>query len=113
MESTQRLLSRVKYYIENIRGPGKELRKQQESGARKAVHARLVLDAVAKVESISVEKSEVDERIRRDAAAMGEAPEKLRANLKKQGGLEALKNHMVREKCLDLLTSVANIQNEE
>jgi trigger factor len=91
----------------------KELRKQQESGARKAVHARLVLDAVAKVESISVEKSEVDERIRRDAAAMGEAPEKLRANLKKQGGLEALKNHMVREKCLDLLTSVANIQNEE
>jgi trigger factor len=91
----------------------KELRKQQEAGAQKSVHARLVLDAVAKAESISVEQSEVDERLRRDAQAMGEAPEKLRATLKKQGGMEVLKNQILREKSLDLLTSVANIQTEE
>jgi len=91
----------------------KELRKQQEPGAQKSVHARLVLDVVAKAESISVEQSEIDERIRRDAQAIGEAPEKLRATLKKQGRMEVLKNQLLREKSLDLLTSVANIQTEE
>ena len=90
-----------------------KIRKQQEEPARKNVHARLMLDAVAKAESIAVENQEIDERIRRDAERMNENQEKLRQSLKKQGGLEALKAQLVREKSLDLLTSVANIQNEE
>ena len=90
-----------------------QMRKQQEQPAQMAVHARLVLDAVAKAESIDVGDEEIEERLRRDAQAMGEKLETVRAGLRKQGGLEVLKKQLVREKSLDLLTSVANIQNEE
>jgi trigger factor len=102
-----------------------ELRKSQEEPARKSVHARLALDVIARAESITVDAAEVDaritqdvarlvdEQIRNDPAAMAKEKKKLRGRLEKQGGLEALKSQMVREKSLDLLTSVANIQNEE
>jgi trigger factor len=90
-----------------------ELRKQQEEPARKSVHARLVLDALAKDEKIEVGEEEMEQRLRRDAEAMGEKFEKFRAQLEKRAGLEVLKNQMIREKSLDLLTSVANIQSEE
>ena len=102
-----------------------ELRKSQEEPARKLVHARLALDAIAKAESVTVDAAEVDERIGRDVARlvdeqvrddpamMEKEKKKLRARLEKHDGLEALKSQMVREKSLDLLTAVANIQKEE
>lgn len=91
----------------------KELRERQAEGARRAVHARLLLDAVARAEKIEVGKDEIDQRIRDDARRMGQKPEELRAALRKHQGMELLKNQLLREKSLDLLTSVANIQNEE
>ena len=91
----------------------KKLRESQEEPARKTVHAQLVLDAVAKAESVEVEKGEVDERIRLEAERVGETPQAIRSRLQKGGGLEALRNQLVREKSLDLLTSVANIQEED
>ena len=90
-----------------------DLRKRQEEPARKSVHARLVLDAIAKLRSIEAASEEVDERLRRDAAAMDMKFEELKARARKQGALELLKNQIVREKSLDYLTSVANIQEEE
>jgi len=90
-----------------------DLRKKQDEPARKAVHARLLLDALAESENIEVEKEEMDDRLKRDAEAMGENYEKFRAQLEKRGGLEVLKNQMIREKSLDLMTSLANIQDEE
>jgi trigger factor len=87
-----------------------ELRKQQEEPARKAVHARLVLDEVARVEKIEVDAEAIETRIREDAKRLGEPVEKLRARLRKHDGEEALVTQMVREKTLDYLTSVANIQ---
>jgi trigger factor len=91
----------------------KEIRKRQEEPARKAVHARLVLDAIAATEGIEVQRKEIDERIQREAQRVGESPDKLRSDLKKHGGMEALKSQLLREATLDYLTSVANIQNEE
>ena len=90
-----------------------DMRRRQEEPARKTVHAQLVLDALAKTESIAVDGKEVDDRIGREAARVGEDAKKLRARLRKQGGIEALKTQMLREKSLDYATSVANIQNEE
>ena len=87
-----------------------ELRKQQDEPSRKSVHARLVLDAVAKAEKIDVDEKEVDARIEEDAKRLGESPEKLRAQMQKHSGKEALMTQLVREKSLDYLTSVANIQ---
>jgi len=91
----------------------KRLREHQEDPARKSVHARLVLDAVAEAEGIGVENPEVDERLRTEAEKIGETYEKLRARLQKDHRLETFKIQMVREKSLDFLVSVANIHGEE
>ena len=91
----------------------KQLRERQEEGARKAVHARLVLDAIAKAEGVTVEAKEVEERIRREAERVQQPVEELRSRLKQGGGMEALKNQIVREKTLDFVTAVANIRDEE
>lgn len=91
----------------------KQLREQQEEGSRKAVHARLLLDAVAEREKLAVDDAEVEARIRHDAARMGETYENVRATLERQGGAQVIRNQLVREKALDLLTAVANIHGEE
>lgn len=90
-----------------------DLRKRQEEPARKSVHARLILDQIAADQSLEVPAEELEERIRQQALRMQESPAKLRKELEKRGGLNALKTQLLREKSLDLLTSVANIQNEE
>ncbi len=95
---------------EKVKVDWKELRERQLEPARKAVHARLILDAVAEAEQVQVEDSEVDERINRDAERLGQSPAKLRADLKKHSGRQVLTAQLVREKSLDYLTSVANIQ---
>ena len=86
-----------------------DVRKQHDEPARKSVHARLVLDALATAEGITVNDSDVDARILADAKRLGEPAEKLRAQLKKHSGKEVLMAQMVREKSLDYLTSTANI----
>jgi trigger factor len=91
----------------------KKLRDQQEEPARKSVHARLVLDAVARAEGIEATPKEVEERVRQDARSVGETYETFKKRLKDHGGSEVVKNQIVREKTLDLLTAVANIQTEE
>jgi len=91
----------------------KELRKKQDEPARKSVHARLLLDSLAEAEKIEIKSDDIEERLKRDAEAMGENFEKFKAQLEKRGGLEVLRNQMIREKSLDLMTSLANIQDEE
>lgn len=91
----------------------KQLRDRQEEGARKSVHARLILDAIAGAEGLEADPKEVDARIRQEAERVQESYEDLRARLRKGGGMEALRNQIVREKSLDFVTSVANIRTEE
>ena len=99
--------------VEKMELEWKELGARQEEPARKTVHARLVLDAIAQAEGLAVDDSALDERLAREAARLGEQPAALRRRLQEGVGLEALKIQMVREKTLDFLTSVANIQVEE
>lgn len=89
------------------------MRERQVEPARKAVHGRLVLDAVAAIEGIEVSDDEVQTRLEGDAVKVGETATKLRARIEKQGGMEAIKIQLVREKSLDFLIAVANIQGEE
>ena len=91
----------------------KAARDRQEEPARKTVHARLVLDAVARAEAIGVDRAEVESRIAREAERIGEKPATVRERLSKGAGLQALEIQMVREKSLDFLTSVANIRRAE
>jgi FKBP-type peptidyl-prolyl cis-trans isomerase (trigger factor) len=76
------------------------------------VHARLLLDALAASESLSVSPEETEERIRREAARTGKDAREIRKSLAQGDGMEALKIQMLREKSLDFLTSVANIHRE-
>jgi trigger factor len=99
--------------VEKMDVDWKEIGARQEEPARKTVHARLVLDAIAQAEGLTVDDGEVDARLGREAERMGEGKAGLRRRLQEGGGLEALKIQMVREKTLDFLTSVANIQVEE
>jgi len=91
----------------------KQLRDRQEEPARKTVHARLVLDAIAAAEGVRVDHREVDDRVRREAERINEGYDSLRSRLAKGGGLQALETQMVREKSLDLMTSIANIHGAE
>ena len=91
----------------------KQLRDRNEEPARKIVHARLVLDAIAAAEGVTVNRKDLDVRIRREAERIGEGYDELRLRLSKSGGLQALETQMVREKSLDLITSIANIQGAE
>jgi trigger factor len=91
----------------------KQLRDRNEEPARKIVHARLVLDAIASAEDVTVDRKDLDERIRREAERIGESYDGLRLRLGKGPGLQALETQMVREKSLDLITSIANIQGAE
>ena len=91
----------------------KQLRDRNEEPARKIVHARLVLDAIARAEGVAIDRKEVDARVRREAERVGENYDDLRLRLSKGGGLQALETQMVREKSLDLITSVANIHGAE
>jgi FKBP-type peptidyl-prolyl cis-trans isomerase (trigger factor) len=91
----------------------KALRDRNEEPARKIVHARLVLDAIASAEGVTVDRKDVEERIRREAERIGEGYDALRLRLSKGGGLQALETQMVREKSLDLITSIANIHGAE
>ena len=99
--------------VEKMDVDWKEIGARQEEPARKTVHARLVLDAIAQAEGLTVDEGELDARLGREAERMGEGKVGLRRRLQEGGGLEALKIQMVREKTLDFLTSVANIQVEE
>jgi trigger factor len=91
----------------------KQLRDRNEEPARKIVHARLVLDAIARAEGVAIDRREVDARVRREAERVGESYDDLRLRLSKGGGLQALETQMVREKSLDLITSIANIHGAE
>lgn len=89
----------------------RRLRETVEEPARKAVHAALVLDAVAEAEGLEVSPAEVEARIR-DEAARARVPERqMRERLARGEALEALKMQLLREKTLDYLISVANIQS--
>lgn len=99
--------------IEKVDLNWKEIREKQEGPARKSVHARLLLDAVAHAEGLSVTDEELDARIEHDARHLGQKPADLRRQLEQAGGPEALVSQLLRDKSLDLVRTFANISVEE
>ncbi len=91
----------------------KDIRGRQEEGARKSVHARIVLDAIAAEESVEVGAEQIEQRIQIEAQRAGQPVEELKKRLKEGAGMQALHSQLVREAALDLLTSLANIQGED
>ena len=86
-----------------------QFREAQRDPARAAVASALVLDEIARRESITVSPEDVDREIERFAVRAGRTPPALRAQLEKEGGVARLYSGLRREKAVDLALSRATI----
>jgi len=86
-----------------------QFREAQREPARAAVASALVLDEIARRESLSVQPEEVEKEIERFAVRAGRTPAALRAQFEKEGGIPRLVAGLRREKAVDLALSRARI----
>lgn len=94
-----------------LTGKNKEdLREENRPEAEKRTKANLVLDAIVKEEGITVDDSEVEEKIASIAESYNDKPERIKDILDKQGRLPVIKEEMRIRKAVDLIVDQANIQ---
>ena len=86
-----------------------QFREAQREAARDAVASALVLDEIARRESLTVATDDVDKEIEQFAERSGRTPAALRAQLEKEGGLARLTAGLRREKAVDFAMSRANM----
>ena len=86
-----------------------EFRERQREAAAEAVRGALVLDEVARRESVTVTNDEVEAEIARYAARTERTPAAVRAALEKEGGIGRLYSGLRRERAIDFLLSRATI----
>jgi trigger factor len=84
-------------------------RKEQREPARRSVKAALLLDAIAEKEGIEVAPKDLDEALEKEARRRKQSAGALRAMWEKEGRLDALERHLMREKVLDLVLGASNI----
>jgi len=88
-------------------------RESQRDVAREAVASALVLDEVARRESLQATGDEVDQEIARYAERSGRTPVAVRAALEKEGGISRVQAGLRREKSIDFVMSRATIVGEQ
>jgi trigger factor len=86
-----------------------EFRERQREAASEAVRGALVLDEVARRESVAVSNADVEAEIARYAERTDRTPAAVRARLEKEGGIGRLYNGLRRERTIDFLLSRATI----
>jgi trigger factor len=86
-----------------------EFRENQRSAAMDAVKSALVLDEVARRESIGASAEEVEAEVVRYAERTGRTAAAVRARLEKEGGLARLHSGLRREKTVNFLLSRATV----
>ncbi len=85
------------------------LGRDQRTAAIDAVRGSLLLDEIARRETIAVSDEDVDQEIARFAERLGQTPAATRAQLEKDDGIAALAEGMRREKTVEFLLSRATI----
>jgi trigger factor len=88
-------------------------REELRDEAKQEVRATLLLDAIAEAEDVKVADADVDKHVAKVAAAREMNAQKLKAEWKKEGRLEAVRRSLREEKTLDLLLGEAKIKLEE
>jgi trigger factor len=86
-----------------------EFRERQREAAAEAVRGALVLDEVARRESVAVSDEDVEAEIARFAERTGRTPAAVRARLEKEGGIGRVSAGLRRERTIDFLLSRATI----
>jgi trigger factor len=87
-------------------------RESQRAVAKEAVGGALVLDEVARKESIEVGDAEIEQEIGRYAERTGRTPAAVRAALEKEGGISRIYAGLRREKSVDYIMARATISGE-
>ncbi len=91
---------------------GKSMEEMREDKKEEAAHrakANLVLAAIIKKEGITVEDSEIDEKIAAIAAEHNDEPERVREIFEKQGRISFMQEEIRMRKAIDLLVNEAQI----
>lgn len=86
------------------------VRTEQRASAEAAVKATLLLDGLARQESIEVTEEEVSAELEKASEALEKSPEALRAQMMKDGSLERLTGRLRREKAVDFIKQHAKLQ---
>ena len=87
-----------------------DFREKQREAAAEAVRGALVLDEVARRESVAVSRDEIEAEIAKYAERTGRTPAAVRAKLEKEGGIGRLYSGLRRERAIDFLLSRATIE---
>ena len=87
----------------------KQFREEQKAPAEDTVRAALLLDEIAKRESIGVTEEDVRQEIEQYAGQTGREPAAVRAALEKEGGLGRIYAGLRRERTVKWLIEKANI----
>jgi trigger factor len=88
----------------------REYRESTREDSVKAAKADVLLDEIARREGVEAMESDVEAEVARLAERAGKSREALRAQLAKEGDLQALAARIREEKTLDLLKSNASIE---
>lgn len=86
-----------------------EFRERQREAAAEAVRGALVLDEVARRESVEISRDEIEAEIAKYAERTDRTPAAVRAKLEKEGGIGRLYSGLRRERAIDFLLSRATI----
>ena len=86
-----------------------EFRDRQQDPAREAVRSALVLDEIARRESLVPSAEDIDREVARYAERTGRTAAAVRAKLEQEGGLARVETGLRREKAVELLMSRAKI----
>jgi trigger factor len=87
-------------------------RDSQRDVAREAVAAALVLDEVARRQTLDVADEEIEREVARYADRTGRTPAAVRAALEKEGGLSRIAASLRREKSIDFVMARATIAGD-
>jgi len=87
-----------------------EVREERREEAEKRAKANLVLDAIAKQEGITVEDSELTEKIEEIATTYNDDSERIRDLLEKQGRIPVMQEEIRIRKVIDLIVAEAKIK---
>jgi trigger factor len=77
--------------------------------ATRALKADLVLEAVARAESLQVTKEDLDSELKALAQAMGRDPKEVRKLVEQSGQVTSLAGDIIRSKALDFLVEAADV----
>ena len=86
--------------VQNAGIDWQSMRDSAKDQAEKRVHGRLVLDAVAKADELTVSELEVGKVIDQIAQAENASPVQVRTKLMEDGRIESLKNQLLRDKAV-------------